>query len=397
MDLDKALALPYATAKPLALSDIGEIEDQLGWGPTAPNTPEKLKAWCFSHLGLQQLEMFEHNPDAYKWRGVVADAWSAMFAIYTAAKGGFAPPPGKPTLGEIDDAKVALAKVVEWCDANMARVHPDDEQQVDVESRRDPIADLDRLGGRAERLCQMVNLCLSGVRSGDQKTIQLAIGQLFPESSGAPDPLANLSGLLASTAHFLPDGKFNLAAITPVDSRTACEAAFDLVFQFRVLCQSLFGFGENDGQLAINESIRERLSDGISTLGPIASDFDYAWLADAIRSEILTAKRAVAGAAGPSSLAALNRVSQTAAIEVAAGKEQPTGDPVRRRRPMYDRDHTFLEWYEMEGSETYHSHVGIQKKWNAQNRQHITREVVITGVKTAMRERSQAKNLFEAT
>jgi hypothetical protein len=58
----------------------------------------------------------------------------------------------------------------------------------------------------------------------------------------------------------------------------------------------------------------------------------------------------------------------------------------------------FLEWYEAETEETYHSHAKIRDKWNETSKEErrktapqadgkVSRSVVITAIKKARRER----------
>jgi hypothetical protein len=74
-------------------------------------------------------------------------------------------------------------------------------------------------------------------------------------------------------------------------------------------------------------------------------------------------------------------------------------DPSKEKRPAYDRDHLFLQWYDSEGVRTYHSHAKIRDKWKAMTKEereeiapkaasNVTRHTVITAVKTAQKERS---------
>lgn len=69
------------------------------------------------------------------------------------------------------------------------------------------------------------------------------------------------------------------------------------------------------------------------------------------------------------------------------------------KRPAYERDHLFLEWYEAETEKTYHSHAKIRDKWNEMSKEErreiapkaggtVSRAVVITGIKKARSERN---------
>jgi len=75
-----------------------------------------------------------------------------------------------------------------------------------------------------------------------------------------------------------------------------------------------------------------------------------------------------------------------------------------KKRPAYDRDHAFLQWYEAPNTSTYHSHAGIADKWNntmnPEQREavcryctaRVTREVVVKAVRKAKEERGQQKS-----
>ncbi|HEV3447683.1 MAG TPA: hypothetical protein VG099_23810 [Gemmataceae bacterium] len=44
--------------------------------------------------------------------------------------------------------------------------------------------------------------------------------------------------------------------------------------------------------------------------------------------------------------------------------QKTDAEVTKRRRPCYDRDHTWLAWYEDEETETYHRPAKIRDKWN---------------------------------
>lgn len=89
--------------------------------------------------------------------------------------------------------------------------------------------------------------------------------------------------------------------------------------------------------------------------------------------------------------------AQTADPSGGGGQNQV--EPKAKKRPAYDRDHLFLEWYEDEGADTYHSHAVIRDTWNDMDPKererkaptaagNVTRDTVITAVKTAKKERN---------
>jgi len=64
-----------------------------------------------------------------------------------------------------------------------------------------------------------------------------------------------------------------------------------------------------------------------------------------------------------------------------------TGATAPNRRPSYDRDHQFLEWYNDKSSDTHHSPKQVRNRWNEMNpTRKVTIEVVKTGLKKARNE-----------
>lgn len=71
------------------------------------------------------------------------------------------------------------------------------------------------------------------------------------------------------------------------------------------------------------------------------------------------------------------------------------GTRSKDRRPCYDRDHTFLEWFNDYGTTTYHSCAKIRDHWNQQFPQDSIgdgdhgREIVKKGIQAALRDRGK--------
>ncbi|MEQ8786524.1 MAG: hypothetical protein RIC55_09500 [Pirellulaceae bacterium] len=72
---------------------------------------------------------------------------------------------------------------------------------------------------------------------------------------------------------------------------------------------------------------------------------------------------------------------QSEATAVSLGKQ--------KWRPAYDRDHKWLDWYEAEGTDTFHSHAKIRTKHYEETGENVSREVVITAIKKATKERDE--------
>jgi len=81
---------------------------------------------------------------------------------------------------------------------------------------------------------------------------------------------------------------------------------------------------------------------------------------------------------------------------------EPKPEDPPARRPCYDRDHLFLQWYETEDADTYHSHAGIRDRWNKmpkeerteicpQNPNRVNRDVAISAVKAAKRDAAERR------
>lgn len=72
------------------------------------------------------------------------------------------------------------------------------------------------------------------------------------------------------------------------------------------------------------------------------------------------------------------------------GRPRPVAG--KRRRPTYERDHLWLSWYEVEGSDTFHSPAKIRDRWNREHPDEAIaggaqgRDLVKKGILLAQRE-----------
>jgi len=81
-------------------------------------------------------------------------------------------------------------------------------------------------------------------------------------------------------------------------------------------------------------------------------------------------------------------------------QQPPAGGEQKTKRPCRDRDKLFLQWYESEDTETYHSHAKIRDRWNAMikekraevcpsNPNNVNRSTAIAAIKAAKRDRAE--------
>jgi hypothetical protein len=200
---------------------------------------------------------------------------------------------------------------------------------------------------------------------------------------------------------------------SPVDKRAyfafgylACDVAEDRDWQIRdeaqVLIENMLREVTDDLRelgLLQRESGRER--DRVNPLPFVDRRSDHGGDVAGAEPEATSSSSAGASGAAPG-LDFPDKNSTPTSVEVATTIDSvqavtTESAPVRRRRrkrrKCFERDHKWLDWYEAQGTETYHAPAVIRDKWNRENQsERISdgehgRDLVEKGIARARKER----------